>query len=730
MTENTQLKMVKEYLDDKNLFNSELSHILLRVIDSITGDLPYKMKATIAASECVVFASQLRRNILLPDKTKVPTNAISFVLSGSGTNKDRTANAVRGCFKEGYKLINEHRERFAIQKAIRMAEANGDSDPESSYKKFYKKPKPLFASVGTSEGMISYMNKLEQDEWGAAYIYSGELGSELQTSSTIVDNIRLLSEMYDLGKKEVKIIKSEEHQSEEIVNLPFSALFIGSQENILYDETVKNKFKLEFTTKLARRSFFNYNMYDMAKIDFKSMGERIQYRKDQEIKAITTSEILNQLAVDIVVNSPKEDMFIESDAYDLFLGYMEYNDELSSTVPNIYPISKLVRKHCQWRALKIAGAFTALECKKSIDADTFKQAVAFVEMLDEDMIDFENELSKEKYEVFADYMKFIAKDNKSHISLHDLKKMSFIPSTSASKSKVDELITMSNSFVDDGIFTRNNEDGINYEFREKSFKTGASYKLIAGSSKEERAKNSVYGFKFLETEFDKLSVLLSDDYSFLPFELKGGVRNSESIINETKWLCLDVDESDITSEEAADMLGDYKYHIARTSNGDNPFKFRIFLELDSKVAVKDKHWKLFIKSVSDEIGIKVDLLPKSQVYFGYKGREVLSNKEGDVLEAKKHLLACVDKNRDKPKSKVQTTEELKNKGETFFYAFEAESGKRSLSLIRAAKHAYDMGADKDYITLLIEEINDYWIEPLDNDEIERTILSQVDRWKY
>lgn len=726
---NTQLEMIKDYLDKKSFFIKELPDILNKLVEAITGDLPYKMKVSIAASECVVFASQMRRNIILQDGTKVPTNAISFVLSSSGTNKDRTANAVRKCFSSGYNLINEYRDTFAIAKAKIEAEDNGDSDPDTTFKRYYQKPKPLFASVGTVEGMISYMNKLEQDEWGAAYIYSGELGSELQTSSIIVDNIRLLSEMYDLGKKEVKIIKSEEHQSEEIKNLPFSALFIGSQENILYDESVKNKFKLEFTTKLARRSFFNFNKYDSKKVDFKSMEERLTYRRNQEQSAIVASRLLNERSIDIVNNTPKDDLKLSNEAYTLFMAYMEYNDELSSTISNIYPISKLVRKHAQWRALKLAGAFAVLDCSLELTAEHYKQAAYFVEMLDEDMVDFENELSKEKYEVFADYMEFISKDNKSHISLHDLKKMSFIPSTVSSKNKVEELITMANSFKSNAIFTVV-KDGVDYEKIEKSYKVGVSFKKCKSTNKIDRAKESVDGFKYLETDFSKLDIMLKGNYSFLPFELTDGVRSSSSVNGSTKWICLDVDNSDITAEEAADILGDYKYHIARTSNVDNPFKFRLLMELDSIVNVKDIHWKKFIKSISNEIGITVDLLPKAQLYLGYKDRVVISNLDGEMIETKKHLLACVETKKEKHKTKAQANAELNNKQETFFYAWDAENGGRSLALIRAAKHAYDLGADQEYIKELILEINSYWIDKLDDKEIERTIFSQVDRWDY
>lgn len=173
MRNNEQLTMLKEYLDDRKAFDTDLPIIVQHLVSSISGELPEKMKTSIAVSEAILFASQMRNNVILPDGTKVPINAITFVLSGSGTNKDRTANTVRKCFSAGYKEIAELREQAAVRKAVRKAEADNCPDPDAEYKRYYVKPKPLFASIGTQEGMISYMNNLETDGIGAAYVYSG-----------------------------------------------------------------------------------------------------------------------------------------------------------------------------------------------------------------------------------------------------------------------------------------------------------------------------------------------------------------------------------------------------------------------------------------------------------------------------------------------------------------------------------------------------------------------------
>ena len=64
---------------------------------------------------------------------------------------------------------------------------------------------------------------------------------------------------------------------------------------------------------------------------------------------------------------------------------------------------------------------------------------------------------------------------------------------------------------------------------------------------------------------------------------------------------------------------------------------------------------------------------------------------------------------------------------TFSYAFECkENG--SLNMLKAAKHARDLGLPKDEIIELLYRINAYWVYPLDESRLQSTLISQIDRW--
>ena len=262
------LDMLEKEINSLNLFEGNMPEIVTAIADSIPSQtIPYRMKIALAISEIMLFISQFKINIEHWNGSIIPINSIMFCIAKSGASKDSSINAARKCFAGGYKHINDVRDEAAVDRAIELAREAGSDVPHlfSQYKDFYTAPNPLFVGISTTEGFIQHLNDLSNDTIGAGYIYSGEIGQELATNANSTENIKVLAELYDEGSKEVKIIKARENQSKEVKNLPVSALFMGSQDNLLYDDAIKRKFKTEFTTKLARRSFFifaNENIFN------------------------------------------------------------------------------------------------------------------------------------------------------------------------------------------------------------------------------------------------------------------------------------------------------------------------------------------------------------------------------------------------------------------------------------------------------------------------------------
>jgi len=225
--------------------------------------------------------------------------------------------------------------------------------------------------------------------------------------------------------------------------------------------------------------------------------------------------------------------------------------------------------------------------------------------------------------------------------------------------------------------------------------------------------------------------MLTGDYAYSNFMFKDGTRGKDNILNGTKFIILDIDKSSITDEECHLLLEGINHHIARTSDKDNQFKFRVLVELDSIVDIEDKQWRYFLEEISNRLGLEIDLLPKSQIYFAYEGREVLSELEGDPLQTRQLIINSAEKLSNKPQPKKLSTKDqqalLSDQMETFGFAFNAENGEGSRSLVRAGLYAIDLGSSQADVEKLIHTINNYWVSSMDQERLEYTVLNYLRR---
>ena len=734
----TMLDILEKEINSLNLFNGNIPEIIKAVTDSIPSrSIPYRMKLALAVSEIILYTSQFRINIKHWNDSIIPINSIMFCVARSGNSKDSSVKAARKCFDEGYKIINRKRTDNAIASAIAKATEAGYETPHTfaSYKDFYIQPNPLFVAISTTEGFIQHLNDLSDDSFGSGYIYSGEVGAELASNVNLIENIKVLAELYDEGTKEVKILKSRENQSREVKNLPVSALFIGSQDNILYEDSIKRKFKTEFTSKLARRSFFIFVNEEIITNDFSSIQDMLKEERIVDDKAkearIRVSNYIEDLTKVLLEYTTKY-ITVSEDVRDLFSLYKRYNEEVANTIDSQYPMTKLTRTHLQWKALKLSGALAIIDGRTTIELEDYRGAIEFVETINRDIHNFEKELVKEPYELFADYVRLYAINNEFTISLHDLRKAGFIPMKGQSSTNLNELVKLVNSYDKNGLYSLKNDE-VHFTLIEKKDNILLSYIPCSGS-KEYRMKHCSDGYICEEIQFKTLEEMLQGDYAYTPFRFKNGVRGMENIDSGCKWITLDIDTSEITDEEAHILLSDINHFIVRTSNPNNKNKFRVILELDAEVNIENIRWKQFIQTIVSDLGLKSDPLPKSQIFFSYStsAKYLLSQLEGNPLEVEPYLkiLSNVIQKSSRELSSKEIGYMLSNPDTTFAKAYNAPDGQGSRKLIWAARYAQELGATKEYILDLVNRINNYWTKPMDKERFENTIIKQIERWNF
>lgn len=699
-------------------------------IDTISGDIPFKLKLAITLSELITFSSHLRKPIELYDGTLVPTNAIVFALSASGTSKDKSLNTIRKSLSSAYEQLESHRKEYARTKAENMAILEGEKAED--WQKYYYPPKPLQTGLGTVEGLIHHFADIASNPLGAGSIMTSEIGSELQNNGSMTDIIKTVAVAYDLGNIPPKIVKSNENQTSDVKALPVNALFFGSQEAILFNNEIKNRFKLVFNTQLARRSIFTFTPEQPAPLVIESIDELYAMKEKERERVLKAQMTLNAFTAELVESTSSEPLRLSEEASKLFDVYLELNNLVSDEMPNKYPIAKLSRKHKQWLALKLAGTYAILNADAEISEEMYSFAINTVESLSSDMADFERELVKEPYEQLTDLCKFKAQEGEFFLSLHELRKLSYIAGSGSSKSKVEELCTMANSYDENGSYSTS-EGGIQYKEIIKTDVVGVSYIIFQEEYKDAEMKdymsrNCSSGYEFYETEFSEIELLLQENAAYSSFAFKDGERNKSNLIGGTKFVILDVDKSMLTDEEAHVLLNQYNHYIARTSDPDNKFKFRVIMELDSIVDIDERMWKEFLTEIGEELGLVVDILPQSQIFLSYSNRNILKQLGGETLQTKYLIERAATRIKDKPKPvtslpKAQKDVKLQDPRETFFFAFEAETGQRSVLLYRALAYAIDLGATAEYIETLAYEINDYWVESMDEARLQRTLIT-------
>jgi len=723
---------IEEYLPtDKRIDKEKLNINLAYMIDTskdINSGIPVSMATLIGLYSMSNFASQFQWKINLGG-SKIPTNVIAFLLAGSGGGKDSTVNSQRKALDPGYVIIDQHREELSKERARSRAEEEDGDD--TNWQKYYKDPMPLENSISTVEGLTFRLNEFSKAGLGMPSVYVGELGSELQTNPNMADNIRLLSELFDTGDKKSKAIKDSERQDSPVHGMGMPALFVGSEDNIILDKSISQKFKTEFITKLARRTYLCYpsrQEFNEAIVEYSSYEDMISKQETFEAMAQEAKAYIGSKSMDMasyLLDLDQRLLEIDDDALRVYKDYKMYTTSLGQGLDYIHKSVELEQMHRSWKMLKLAGVFALWDLRDSVSVQDISEAIYITEMMGGYLEQYEEYASKDSYELLVDYFKA----HPDHaLSIHEIKKRDFVTGTSSIGNKVKDLVKLADSFAGSDGMVKFENDIVSYKPFERVGEHAASYVEVSGD-KQTRAVQCHSGYTYKETTFKNLANLLQNDVAYTPFKFMDGKRSNDNIISGATWAAFDIDETDIDIYEMHDILGDYNHHISTTSQRDNKYKYRILLEFNNIVDLPPREWKSFMIAVARQIGLDKEdksAYTKSQIQFGYKGSEVFTNTHGepfDVSEALKESSKIEIGNKSKPRlTTTKMRDMLDNPLETFAYAFNDQVASRSLVMFRMWKHAKELGAKPSECEELMRELNDFWVKPISEERLQKYII--------
>ena len=498
---------------------------------------------------------------------------------------------------------------------------------------------------------------------------------------------------------------------------------------------------MEFTSKLARRSFFVFANEDLTLNENLTIDELIQRDVDIEDRAMKARENVDRYIGDIVksfiVSGTPKLLKVSKEVRELFNFYKRYNEAEAGIISERFPITKLSRAHLQWKAFKLSGALALAEVCDEIKVEHYKAGIEFCELIADDIHSFELELVKEPYELFVSFTHQYEVDGYYQISLHELRKAGFIPNRGLSVTGMRELVKLANSYDKTGTYTLDEKTSeIAYNQSENNNTILLSYVKCSGTKKQ-RATKCASGFVCEEIKFSQLAEMLEGDYAYTCFKFSNGVRGKDNIVSSTRWIVLDIDDSEITDEEAHFLLEDINHYVVRTSNKEVATRYRVIIELNKEVNIPDYYWTSFIALIANDLGFKNDKKTKSQIWFSYSDRNILSETEASPLDVGPYLDKmkeyCLSADRFVvPEKKKYTSREanalLDNPLETFAYAYQAPDGEGRRRLIWAIKQARDIGCTRKYAKELIYNITQkYWVKHLPKRDLE-VMYRQIDRW--
>ena len=100
------------------------------------------------------------------------------------------------------------------------------------------------------------------------------------------------------------------------------------------------------------------------------------------------------------------------------------------------------------------------------------------------------------------------------------------------------------------------------------------------------------------------------------------------------------------------------------------------------------------------------------------------------LETYLDTLATLSITTQKLPSKKARQDMLDDPFTTFEQAFNARDGEGRRKMVWAARYAKELGADKEYVISLINQINEYWVIPFSQENLHTYVLNSINRWEF
>lgn len=701
-------------------FNKRQEEIV-DILCSRTGNNDRSFFRVMVAYKFAEIATNMRANVEFAGSTNIPCNVYALDLAPSGYSKNASMNILDKEIFDGFKktfmsktFLDVSDNNLALL-AGDLSTLSGIDIKDASHtirKEFDGMPKYLYSfGSSTPEGFKAMRAKLSMAGIGATSNVIDEIGSNLTGNQ---ETMTVQLEAYDMGDSKQKLIKTDGGNSDMRGSVPSNLFAFGTQSKLLDGSTTEHQFFELLETGYARRFI----------VGFVDKHERETGLSAEEM----FDEIMSPTAGISLLSFSKYFEELSDKSYwnrkitlsrDVSIKLMQYRidcDKKADKLREHEEILKAVIKHAYWRALKLAGAYAFIEKSSEVTEELLENAIALV---DDSIANFKKMLSREK--PYVRLAKYISQIGKPVTQVDLLEDLIFYKGSESQKREMMQL-AIAYGYNNNIIIKSKIRDGI--EFLEGEALQETDLNRVSCSWSKDIAE----GYTPAESSFDKLHQLVSGTgFHYCSHNFKDGHRKTENVIEGFNLLILDVD-SGLSIDVAKSLLSKYTYLIATTKrHTETHNRYRIVLPMSHTLKLNAKDYKQFMKNVFDFLPIQSDEQTGeiARKWQSHKGEYFYNS--GELIDV---LQFIPDTSKEKSyRDKYNSIGSVDDLQRWFLMNFNPEEGRNNL-LIKYALALFDDGLNSDTIRHSVYDLNSKLDEPLQEKEIEATVMKTIIRKEF
>ena len=667
-------------------------------------------------------ASSMRATIVTKDRGEIPVNIYALALATSGFGKGYSVNVVETEFLKGFKkrfmedtfpiIAEKHLWEIANDRAAR----NG-TDQQEEFEKVEGEFKragaiPFTFDSGTPPAVKQLRHKLMMGNCGAINLQIDEIGSNLMGSA---DVLTLFLELYDQGLVKQKLTKNtaENTRGEELDGkTPTNMLLFGTPSKLLDGGQTEDQFYDMLDTGYARRCLFGIGQHSR-KAHNTQTPEEIYANLTQPSNSAVIDKWATKFHRLADASMYGWRMQVEDDVGIALLTYKIECEKAADQMADHEEIRKAEISHRYFRALKLAGAFAFVDESIEVEMEHLKQAILLVE---ESGAAFQSILNREK--TYVKLAKYIA-DVGTEVTHADL--LEALPFYKSGNAARNEMMTLATAwgYKKHIIIKKTFTDGIEF-FKGETLKETDLNEMVVSYS-----DHWAYNYMCEKVPFDQLHVLTqSSGMHWANHHFKGGHRAEENVFVGFNMIVIDVDGG-ITLDTVHELMKEYKFMTYTTKrHSDEENRFRLIIPMNYYLELDSSEYKEFMNTVMAWLPFKTDesANQRAKKWECFDG-EYHYNMEGELLD----VLGFIPKTskNEQFKQGFQAVESLDNLERWF--AQRIASGNRNNQMIKYALALVDSGMDLMSVGKQVHAFNQKLNTPLDEEEIDNTILVTVSK---